>query len=140
MDSKRNIPTHPKGYRNDWGAVLQRQDELQRQLEKEERTLDKEKRRKQREELDEQLQERRRRNQGSQPPEQRNTIERQEIQNRIDESVRKEQLEHSKKRAMALSIENENRELYVAIELTTCAGCSRSACKRSSWRTRSTAI
>ena len=62
------------------------------------------------------------------------------IQNRIDESVRKEQLEHSKKRAMALSIENENRELYVAIELTTCAGSSRSACKRSSWRTRSTAI
>ena len=84
---------------------------MQRQLEKEERSLDKEKRRKQREELDEQLQQRRRRNQGSQPPEQRNTIERQEIQNRIDESVRKEQLEITKKRAIALSIENENREL-----------------------------
>ena len=38
-------------------------------------------------------------------------MERQEIQNRIDESVRKEQLEITKKRAIALSIENENREL-----------------------------
>ena len=112
MENIRSIPNHPKGYKNEWGAMLQRQDELHKQLEKEEMAYDKQKQRKHKLELDEQLKHQRHvKNLGAQAQERLNREERVQIQKQIDEKLQKEQNEQSKKRAAALAVENDNKAM-----------------------------
>eukprot|EP00347_Sterkiella_histriomuscorum_P014310 403361362 len=52
---KRSVPVHPKGFKNEWGALLQHQAEVQSLLEVEQHQKEMQKKQKFREELDKQL-------------------------------------------------------------------------------------